>query len=496
MPTRFPLPRRRTAYNLGGKSLSYTSDTTIVLPPPFRERLIKTIRERLPQKSFGYLLSAGNPRTAEDFLLFEGNLRNDDEWQGRFHAYGQYFVDHDDAGFVATPEETWRLQKEIWRRGLVEVGVFHSHLRHPGNFSQIDYEMHLARFHNLWHLIVSMRNPELPQVRAFAASRAGVRELVLTPDGGDSHEPSAVTSQPDEPARDQAIMQARQVLKLDETGRPKCKDSRALYTAIRALLRTECDEAVQELLVEGFLRSSAQLYEEYVAQTMRPLAESRYLMGSTPEQSRFFCDERPAHEVELSPFSLAQVPVTNELFGLFDPRRLDAPARDRRKPAVDLTWFDAAVFAMWVGCRLPTEAEWEFACGAGSASDWCCDAEELLPRHAWYSVNSGGETHPVGTLEANALGLFDLHGNVWEWCRDSYDQDFYSRSPVANPVSHASFLTDKVTRGGSMHALSEMCRTRYRFHEPPDFRASDLGFRLAKGGITTSSQGGRPWSRS
>jgi proteasome lid subunit RPN8/RPN11 len=141
------------------------------------ERLVAVIADRFPCKSFGYLVSHGDPWRAEDFVVFDDNIRNAPEWKGRFQAYGQYFIDHDDAGFVATPDESWRVQCEIWNRGMVEVGVFHSHQRHPANFSRIDYEMHLSRFEQLWHLIISMRNPALPQVRAFSVSRDGVAEL-------------------------------------------------------------------------------------------------------------------------------------------------------------------------------------------------------------------------------------------------------------------------------------------------------------------------------
>ena len=95
----------------------------------------------------------------------------------------------------------------------------------------------------------------------------------------------------------------------------------------------------------------------------------------------------------------------------------------------------------------------------------------------------------MGTREPNSFGLFDLHGNVWEWCQDSYDQDYYFCSPVVDPLKIASPIVDKVSRGGGMLALSEMCRTRYRFHEPPAFRAADLGFRLAKSALRTSSKG-------
>jgi proteasome lid subunit RPN8/RPN11 len=149
----------------------------VVVSPEVYEGLIGAVRDRFPRKAFGYLLSDRGPSASTDFVLFEDNLRNDDAWRSEFESYGHYFVEHADAGFVATPEESWRVQKEIWARGMVEVGVFHSHQRHPGNFSRIDYEMHLRRFSNLWHAIVSMRNPGLPQVRFFDVSERGVREL-------------------------------------------------------------------------------------------------------------------------------------------------------------------------------------------------------------------------------------------------------------------------------------------------------------------------------
>lgn len=152
---------------------------TIAFPRALRDRLVATITERFPLKTFGYLLSDTNADEPKDFVVFEENIRNDAEWQPRFHAYGRYFVEHDDAGFVATPEEAWRVQKEIWARGMFEVAAFHSHQRHPGNFSGIDYDLHLERFEHLWHLIVSLRTPALPQLRAFDVSAAGVTEVPL-----------------------------------------------------------------------------------------------------------------------------------------------------------------------------------------------------------------------------------------------------------------------------------------------------------------------------
>jgi proteasome lid subunit RPN8/RPN11 len=154
-------------------------ETGIVLRQELHDRLLGTVRRRWPEKSFGYLISTVGPEHPTDYLLFEGNVRNGHDWQPVFHAYGTYFVEHDDAGFVATPEESWRVQKEMWARGAFEVGVFHSHQRHPANFSFVDYQMHVSRFDRLWHMIISLRNPRLPQIRVFRPTREGVRELPL-----------------------------------------------------------------------------------------------------------------------------------------------------------------------------------------------------------------------------------------------------------------------------------------------------------------------------
>ena len=233
-------------------------------------------------------------------------------------------------------------------------------------------------------------------------------------------------------------------------------------------------------------------YVEYVAPLMVEIEPCPFAMGTRPEAAAHFCGETPQHVVELSPFSITAVPVTNELWARFDRERANLPRRVRRLPVVDVTWFDATLFARWLGCELPTEAQWEYACGAGSSSEWCCGDERDLPAHAWYSHNAGGRHHEVGTCEPNALGLFDLHANIWEWCADRYEGDFYHRSPRRDPfngaLSGGPQTAMRACRGGSVHALAEMCRTRYRQPEPPAFSALDLGFRLVR---RTSVGGGR-----
>jgi formylglycine-generating enzyme required for sulfatase activity len=215
---------------------------------------------------------------------------------------------------------------------------------------------------------------------------------------------------------------------------------------------------------------------------MRELAGGPFEMGTSAPRRAHFVGETPIHREVLPPFRIATIQVTNRLFGLFDHDRLELAAEDHDKPVVNVSWFDAAVFAMWMGCRLPTEAEWEFACGAGSTGEWCCGDDATLDRYAWYSRNSAGRVHPAGILEPNAHGLFDMHGNVWEWCSDGYYQDAYAHSGSFNPQAGDVAFAHKVNRGGSFHALSEMCRTRYRFHDPSEFCAWDLGFRVAANG--------------
>jgi formylglycine-generating enzyme required for sulfatase activity/proteasome lid subunit RPN8/RPN11 len=448
----------------------------VVLPLSLQERLLRNIRERWPLKSFGYIVAEDNGNPI-DFILFQSNMRNVGTWKNRFHSYGSYFVQHDDAGFVATPEESLQVHKEMCIRGVHEVGIFHSHLRHPANFSQPDYSMHIERFHDLWHLIISMRNPEFPQMRAFKVSDSEVRELRLLP----SHPISNRLYTVPEASYDDAISSTHRILELDGNSRPACRNNKLIFRAIDKVLKTKDMDLIDDLLVNGFLQGSGDRFLTYVAPLLCSLSGGSFQRGTEEVETRHFCGESPRRTVELSPFSISRIQITNELLSVFDPKREDVSTADRQKPAGKVTWFDASVFAMWMGCRLPTEAEWEFACGAGNPSEWCCETEELLPKYAWYSENSAGELHAVGMRKANQFGLFDLHGNVWEWCQDVYEQDYYCKSPISNPINRGDpeQSEDRVCRGGSIHALAEMCRTRYRLHEPPEFWAPDLGFRLA-----------------
>lgn len=276
--------------------------------------------------------------------------------------------------------------------------------------------------------------------------------------------------------------EARRLLQLGRDARPRA-GVEAFAWAVWQTARADTSLAA-EILDDSFLHDAKVRREELIDPHLRTIAAVEYVQGSERGGVGHHRCESPARVVALSSYAIARVPVTNALYALFDARRADVGRTRGSVPATGVTWYEASAFALWSGCRLPTEAEWEFACGAGSEAEWCTETEASLGEYAWYSENSGGTVQPVAEREPNALGLYDLHGNVWEWCKDAYEPLFYERAPRQDPINlppkkSGSRRPDRVTRGGSAHALSEMCRTRYRFHEPPSFWAGDLGFRVA-----------------
>jgi eukaryotic-like serine/threonine-protein kinase len=131
------------------------------------------------------------------------------------------------------------------------------------------------------------------------------------------------------------------------------------------------------------------------------------------------------------------------------------------------------------GYRLPREAEWEYACRAKSATLYPFgDDASRLDEHAWYNRNSESKTHPVGQKLPNAWGLYDMLGNVWEWCGDGYDEKYDGSSLPANP-SDVSETSGRVFRGGSWLYDASLCRPAYRYLESPRYQDSLVGFRVA-----------------
>jgi formylglycine-generating enzyme required for sulfatase activity len=209
-----------------------------------------------------------------------------------------------------------------------------------------------------------------------------------------------------------------------------------------------------------------------------------FSMGSENRDS----DERPVHEVTISkPYYLGVYEVTNADGKAVKGFVSRSKWKGNSLPIESVTWDEAVAFCEALSAlpaerragrvyRLPTEAEWEYACRAGTTTEYSFgDDESLLGAFAWYSGNSGKQTHPVGQRRPNAWGLYDMHGNVWEWCRD-WKGD-YDAGDVLDPTGKAS-ASVRVFRGGSLLSAAGSCLSASRVRGVPSLRRVNLGFRL------------------
>ena len=209
------------------------------------------------------------------------------------------------------------------------------------------------------------------------------------------------------------------------------------------------------------------------------------------------------HKVSLSSYYIGETEVTQELWKAVmavNPSNFTASLKN---PVERVTWFNCIKFCNELtkkvmgnehcvytidgvsvtadfskkGFRLPTEAEWEYAAMGGEKSKYAgCNTEDELKDYAWYSANSNSKTHEVGTKKANKYGLYDMSGNVWEWCWDWYS----SRTPTGgkDPVGAVSG-SYRVVRGGGWLDDASYCERGYRYYGDPSFGNSSLGLRLA-----------------
>jgi formylglycine-generating enzyme required for sulfatase activity len=241
-----------------------------------------------------------------------------------------------------------------------------------------------------------------------------------------------------------------------------------------------------------------------------------FTMGCTSEQSDCEDDEKPTHRVTVSSFQMGKYEVTVRAFSAFIDAtgyRTDADkdggsyfwtgtkwekrsginwqydaAGVRRKeseynhPVIHVSWNDAKAYCAWLNeqtgknYRLPTEAEWEYAARGGTKSKgYKYAGSNDINSVAWYWENSNKRTHAVGGKKENELGIYDMSGNVWEWCEDWYGD--YSSSSQTNPKGSSSG-SNRVHRGGSWFNLARYCRVSDRSDSNPDIRGSNYGFRL------------------
>ncbi len=241
-----------------------------------------------------------------------------------------------------------------------------------------------------------------------------------------------------------------------------------------------------------------------------------FMMGTASGYS----NEAPVHQVTVSSFSMGKYEVTVEEFkafvdetnyvtetetkgtsGLYNPTTLKwdetpninwrhgaqgvlRPSSEYKHPVVHITWNDATAYCVWLSkktgktYRLPTEAEWEFAAKGGTLTKGFTYAgSNTLSEVAWYAANSSAQTHEVGLKEANELGIYDMSGNVWEWCSDWYASNYYASSPTNNPLGAATGST-KMTRGGSWCYDTSRARITLRNQLIPKNTDGDTGFRV------------------
>jgi len=214
------------------------------------------------------------------------------------------------------------------------------------------------------------------------------------------------------------------------------------------------------------------------------LPGGQFMMGSSQGNA----DEAPPHQVRVSGFLMDKYEVTQEMFAKV---QLPNPSRWQdhpRKPVERVRWRDAKQYCNerslqeglkpcynekttdWKcdysadGYRLPTEAEWEYACRAGASAPDEVAAPDKLRQYAWFADNAAQKTHPVGQKKPNRWGLFDIQGNVAEWCEDAYSPTYYRESPDDDPPGPSSPPkgAKRVLRGGSWKASADACRATYR----------------------------------
>jgi sulfatase modifying factor 1 len=238
---------------------------------------------------------------------------------------------------------------------------------------------------------------------------------------------------------------------------------------------------------------------------MVELPGGTFLRGSPDTDEEALEDEKPRHQVTVSGFLMSRYPITRRLYQDIrdtSPEEWEKESNNDHLPANYVSWFDAVSFcnalsvhvglqpcyridgqqvewdASADGYRLPTEAEWEYACRAGTTSKWSCgDDPAALEHYAWYAENANSNIQPVGTKEPNAWGLHDMHGNVWEWCWDWYAE--YRPEAVSNPTGPQNG-TSRVLRGGSAWIIPWLLRSAVRNWDEPENRDVIIGWRCVR----------------
>ena len=259
---------------------------------------------------------------------------------------------------------------------------------------------------------------------------------------------------------------------------------------------------LSSLFILGMIQLGCQTYAQSpktitnsIGMKLVLIPKGTFMMGSPIEEEGAKNDEKQ-HQVTIGKdYYLGVTEVTQgqyeKVMGTnpsYFQKRVIRKSDSSMYPVEQVSWEDAVEFCKKLSdlpeekkagrvYRLPTEAEWEYACRAGSKAAYSFGANsKTLGDYAWFGENSGNQTHPVGEKKANAWGLYDMHGNVWEWCSDWYG--VYPKGSVSDP-SGPSEGSIRVDRGGSWAYGAANCRSAYRGWGAPSYRIGNDGFRVA-----------------
>jgi formylglycine-generating enzyme required for sulfatase activity len=206
-------------------------------------------------------------------------------------------------------------------------------------------------------------------------------------------------------------------------------------------------------------------------------------MGSLDSDTESYFEVKPAHRVTISqPFYLGKYQVTQEQWKAVMGDNPSTYNNNTNRPVEGISWHDVRAFIHKLNERegsgdysLPTEAQWEYACRAGTESpQYHHDIDAI----AWYKANSNGQPQPVGQKLQNAWGLYDMLGNVWEWCHDGRRE--YTAEATVDPVGSTGASVNRVIRGGSWLNPAQLIRASVQLWQAPDYRFVHLGFRCAR----------------
>lgn len=211
-----------------------------------------------------------------------------------------------------------------------------------------------------------------------------------------------------------------------------------------------------------------------------------FMMGCTGQHSDCSVNEAPAHPVKLDSYYIAKFEVTQELWMSVMGGKNPSKIVGDNLPVTRVSWFDIQTFIAKLNeltgkkYRLPTEAEWEYAARGGQLSqNYKFSGSNNLEEVAWCKKNSGKTIHPVGTKQPNELGVYDMSGNVYEWCNDGFDfYEWNSTVTLVNPTGY-EFSETRVYRGGCMTSFWDVCRVSARSQSMPNAKFTFVGFRLA-----------------